>query len=100
MKRSRAYYRHERERVIHRKRKILLLLGGQWCYEGWTKGAEGRLAKNKIHCSCPMCRMKSSEYPTMRDLRAMDRGNDMVREYLREEEANDAGDDFEQAERN
>lgn len=30
-------------------------------YYGYTKGQSHRLSKDKIHCSCPMCREKTKE---------------------------------------
>ncbi len=52
--RSRAERRDYRQRKIDRKKRIVHELNDYWVY-----GEEGRLSKGKIHCSCPMCRMKS-----------------------------------------
>ena len=72
MNRDRNYYRKQRKRTIHRKEKILLKIGGEEFLRGWAHGAVGRFAKGKIHCSCPMCCLKSYEYPQVRDLRQAD----------------------------
>ena len=71
MNRDRSYYRKQRKRVIHRKEKILLQLGGEKKHFAWTRGAVGRLSKGKIHCSCWMCRTKSYDDPQLRDKRAV-----------------------------
>ncbi|GIP33513.1 hypothetical protein J2TS4_27230 [Paenibacillus sp. J2TS4] len=51
-KRSRAYYRHHRRRVIQRKNKIAKQLG-------WNERYAGKFAKGKVHCSCYYCRKKT-----------------------------------------
>ncbi|MFC0212118.1 hypothetical protein ACFFK0_06555 [Paenibacillus chartarius] len=52
--RSRAFYRHHRERVINRKKKVVKQ--GFW----HVKDEQfGRLAKGKIHCSCWWCSEKT-----------------------------------------
>ena len=80
MKRSQGYYRRQRKRTIQRKRGILLRTGGKELYKGWTRGAEGRLAKGKIHCSCPMCRTKSYDELGIRDKRDKEKAEWMVME--------------------
>lgn len=70
MKRTRAYYRRQRNRAIERKLGILRRLGGEEYVYTWTRGAYGRLAKGKIHCSCPMCRAKSRDEHSHRDKKA------------------------------
>jgi hypothetical protein len=67
MKRTRAYRRRQRQRIIARKADILWHLGGENEIMAWTKGQKGRLAKGKIHCSCWMCRQKSYDYPLHSD---------------------------------
>ncbi|WP_133579945.1 hypothetical protein [Aureibacillus halotolerans] len=52
--RTRAYYRHHRQRVIQRKRKIVKKT--EWHVKD---NQFGRLHKGKIHCSCGMCTMKT-----------------------------------------
>lgn len=52
MKRSRAYYRHQRKRVIKRKKRIYL---EYWKVESMNF-PEGKLDKGKVHCGCLMCK--------------------------------------------
>lgn len=100
MKRGRGYYRSQRKRTIHRKKKLLYGIGGHDYWWAWTRGANGRLAKGEIHCSCPMCRSKSYDDPAIRDKRAMGIAEEMLREYLREEDDPYERDDPQQTERN
>jgi len=51
MTRTRAYRRHQRERVIKRLSYISHALYGWEYYEH-----RGAYSKGKIHCSCRMCR--------------------------------------------
>ena len=69
MLRNRAYYRWQRNRTINRKLGILIRIGGTDYVEGWTRGEPGRLSKSKIHCSCGMCREKSHDHLTHRDVK-------------------------------
>jgi len=96
MKRDRGYYRSQRKRTIRRKSFLLYGIGGQDYWFAWTRGANGRLAKGKIHCSCPMCRSKSYDDPSARDKRAKGKAKEMINEYLREEETPNAGSDPEE----
>ena len=64
---SRAYHRWQRQRTINRKVGLLNRIGGDEYVFAWTHGMTGRLAKGKIHCSCPMCRSKSSDQISHRD---------------------------------
>lgn len=82
MNRDRSYYRKQRKRVIHRKEKILLQLGGEKKLFAWTHGAPGRLSKGKIHCSCWMCRTKSYDDPPIQDKRAAINAADQLLEIL------------------
>lgn len=100
MKRGRGYYRSQRKRTIQRKKDLLYGIGGHDYWWAWTRGANGRLAKGKIHCSCPMCRSKSYDDPTIRDKRAMGIAAEMLREYLREEDNPYERDDPQQTGRN
>ena len=52
--RTRAYYRHHRNRVMQRKSKLAKQLG-------WYEKCVGKFAKGKIHCSCSYCRKKTRE---------------------------------------
>lgn len=46
--RTRAYYRHHRERSIRRKKSV----GRR---KGWIYKYDGMYSKGKVHCSCKMC---------------------------------------------
>jgi hypothetical protein len=77
LNRDRAYYRYQRNQ--HILRKIHILKGyGDWWAEGWMQGQQGRLAKGKIHCSCPMCREKSYDDWSMSDKRKILSGKQQV----------------------
>ena len=53
MNRDRNYYREMREKHIKRKKRIAQL------YYGWEYyQVDGKYSKNKIHCSCQLCRGK------------------------------------------
>ena len=82
------------------EKDLLYGIGGHDYWGAWTRGANGRLAKGKIHCSCPMCRSKSYDDPTIRDKRAMGIAAEMLREYLREEDNPYERDDPQQTGRN
>ncbi|MCY9549051.1 hypothetical protein [Lysinibacillus xylanilyticus] len=47
--RSKAYIRHQRERIIRKKWTILKDV---WLQESEDMPVRGRLNKGKIHCSC------------------------------------------------
>ena len=98
MNRDRGYYRRQRKRTIQRKERILGFWGSPEEVESWERGAKGRLAKGKIHCSCPMCRRKSYDDPAIRDKRAMGKAAEMLREYLRGEDNPNERDDSRQTE--
>ncbi|MGE7114384.1 hypothetical protein [Lysinibacillus sp. NPDC047702] len=51
--RSKAYIRHQRERVI---RKKCFILKNVFLRENYHMPVRGTLSKGKIHCSCRMCR--------------------------------------------
>ena len=53
MKRDSAYYRRMRAKHIRRKKRIATA----GCRNGWYPH-DGMYSKNKIHCSCRMCRGK------------------------------------------
>jgi len=67
LKRNRAYYRWQRNRIIRKKIGMLKRYGGAESVMAWTGGQYGRLSKGKIHCSCWMCRRKSYDYISHRD---------------------------------
>ena len=80
MKRDRSYYRGQRECAIHRKEGILRRLSGDELIGAWARGANGRFAKGKIHCSCRMCRRKSYDEAQIRDKRAAVSAAEQLRE--------------------
>ena len=51
--RSKAYIRHQRERIIRKKWTILKDV---MLRESEFMPVRGRLSKGKVHCSCRMCR--------------------------------------------
>jgi len=51
--RSKAYTRHQRERIIQRKWAILK---GVLQLESEYMPVRGTLSKGKVHCSCRLCR--------------------------------------------
>ena len=63
--RNRAFTR--RMRMKHITRKKMLIKAARPC---WRVKADGMLSKGKIHCSCPMCRTKSYDYPKISDIRS------------------------------
>ena len=65
MNRPISFYRHNRIRVIKRKKKIIKEQHNYWYVQ-----YDGILSKGKIHCSCPMCRHKSYDEAKMQDKHA------------------------------
>lgn len=61
---SRSYLRNVRQKAIRRKQRIIKEQNNYWHYKH-----AGELAKGKIHCSCPLCRRKSSDSAKFSDLR-------------------------------
>ena len=55
MNRDRNYYREMREKHIKRKKRIAQLYYGWGYYQ-----VDGKYSKNKIHCSCGLCRAKTN----------------------------------------
>ena len=53
MKRDSAYYRWVRRKHIRRKKRIVNAVCRNWRYP-----YDGMYSKNKVHCSCRMCRGK------------------------------------------
>ena len=53
MKRDSAYYRWVRKKHIRRKKRIVKAVCRNWRYP-----YDGMYSKNKVHCSCVMCRGK------------------------------------------
>lgn len=78
--RSRAYYRHHRKRVIHRKTKIAE-------QTGWQSRFTGYFAKGKVHCSCWMCSQKTKKdgFPHSQNIQ-LERLNSQLFDYFSEGE--------------
>lgn len=66
MNRDRAYYRKQRAKHIARKKRMIK----EWSTDGTTYWIcpNGALNKGKIHCSCWMCRRKSYDDKSHKDL--------------------------------
>ena len=56
MSRTRAYTRKMRAKAIKRKKRIVS--HWQWFENGYYPH-DGMYSKNKIHCSCPLCKSKA-----------------------------------------
>lgn len=56
--RNSSYLRHQRERAIKRKEKIIKSIFQLTAdeYESSVRNKRGWLDKGKVHCSCEMCR--------------------------------------------
>lgn len=78
LNRDRSYYRYQRSRAINRKLGMLRSLGGEAYILAWTRGNHGRLTKGKIHCSCPMCRVKSYDKASRRDQAAKEAAKEQL----------------------
>ena len=90
---SREHAHFWKERTIQRKEGILLGIGGDENVKAWTGGGYiGVLSKNKIHCSCWMCRVKSYDYLSQMDTRRIQGMADEEREW-RQDEGTDQEDD-------
>lgn len=63
--RTRDIIRHNKYRVIARKKRIIKEQNGYWHYK-----YSNELSKGKIHCSCPLCRHKSYDYTKVQDIRS------------------------------
>lgn len=80
MNRPTAYVRHQRFRVIARKKRIIKEQNNYWHYK-----YEGELSKGKIHCSCWMCSGKTRIHgPKFSELRELDRARHQVEEYFKD----------------
>ena len=70
MSRTRAYTRKMRAKAIKRKKRIVS--NWHWYGEHEFYHHDGMFSKNKIHCSCRMCRSKDyngRHVPTMQEKR-------------------------------
>jgi hypothetical protein len=82
MKKTKAYRRLQRMRVIKRKIHILKQHGGEKYVFAWSGGGDtGRFAKGKIHCSCRMCRTKSYDNPSHADRKTLLSFQQQINEY-------------------
>ena len=77
MQRTRDYHRKMRAKHIKRKKRITSHYPGSDDFPYYAD--DGRYSKNKIHCSCRMCR--STDYNgkhilTMQEKKALDRFNE------------------------
>lgn len=70
MNRTRDYYRFQRERVIHKKYAIQeVRMGKTAAFDYYhSTSSVGKLSKGKVHCSCYMCRVKSKDFLSHRDM--------------------------------
>lgn len=77
MQRTRAYHRKMRAKHIKRKKRITSHYPGADTFPYYAD--DGRYSKNKIHCSCRMCRSKDyngRHILTMQEKKALDRFNE------------------------
>ena len=77
---SRAYNRQMSRRKALRKRRI----SEQFCGIDTEHPYYNNLhqySKNKVHCSCPLCRLKSKDSPKHSDLKKIEFAKDALREY-------------------
>lgn len=84
VERNQAYTRKMRARAIRRKKKITSFYPGADQFPYYVH--DGAYSKNKIHCSCRLCRGKDyygRHILTLQELRAMDRFKDEI-ECLRD----------------
>lgn len=69
MARTRDYTRKMRAKHIKRKKKIVS--HWRWFENGYYPH-DGMYSKNKVHCSCPLCKSKAyygKHVPTIQELR-------------------------------
>lgn len=96
MARSRSYTRKMRAKHIKRKKRITLM---HPCFREFPYyNFDGKFSKNKIHCSCCMCRGKdergrhiitkseiSSKMKMNEELKELDEAGSKMDEYLKTE---------------
>ena len=93
MARGRDWRRFQRNRTIQRKVGILRRIGGDDNVNAWTGGGcIGVLSKNKIHCSCWMCRVKSYDSLSQMDARRVQGMTDEEQEW-QQDDGTDQDDD-------
>lgn len=76
--REKMYYRKMRTAAIARK----IRKSHYYTPEGYYKH-KGKYSKNKIHCSCPLCRLKSCEYQSKSDMNKLIDYRQQFDEYYR-----------------
>lgn len=77
MERTRAENRFNSRRKALRKRRIDRQTQGRTPYYDNLH----QYSKNKVHCSCPLCRLKSKDSPKHSDLKKIEFAKDALREY-------------------
>lgn len=77
--RGRAYYRKMRAKAIAKK----IRKSHYYTPDGYYR-YKGKFSKNKIHCSCWLCRMKSYDYPTKTDMNKLIDFEQQLKEYYSE----------------
>lgn len=86
MNRSRDYYRKARARSIVRKKYIAEKCKGIKGYYPY----DGMYSKNKVHCSCHMCRIrdhKGGHLITLPEIFAIERMADELKDWIEEKYA-------------
>lgn len=77
--RGKNYFRAMRERAIARKMRKSHYYAPDGYYE-----QKNRYSKNKIHCSCHLCSVKSADDPMISDIRKLAAYNQQLRDYYNE----------------
>ena len=84
-KRSRAYYRHQRKRMIKRRERIYrnLKVDNVWPLEGWSFMEQpGRFSKYNLSCNCMLCKgEKRLKKKTRKDQSNLLSFQEQVKEY-------------------
>lgn len=78
MSRTRAYTRRMRSKHIRRKKRIVA--NWRWSDDHPLYAYDGMYSKNKVHCSCRMCR--SSDYNGRHIPTIQERRNDIGGKYI------------------
>lgn len=77
MQRTRDYRRKMRAKHIRRKKRIVSFYPVSRAFDGFTYYKhDGMFSKGKIHCSCPLCKVKAfygKHVPTIQELRHIDK---------------------------
>jgi hypothetical protein len=80
MKHNRAYHRFKDEVKKQHKIQIVRHWGKHWQSNLENPHYLGKLVKGKVHCSCPMCAVKTKTYgPKISELRKT--SEDLLKEY-------------------